>query len=135
MMIAKKSWAQDTPNMRDQMKKIMTDKKSRNAIEQKISSQLLQAIREKRATKKDQSGLEPVNINADKDGNLNVDIKADVTDSLISRIKALGGTIIFASKEYRSLRARINLSMVESIAAASEVRFVEPAAIPRLNGL
>ena len=126
--------AQDTLPTSGQLKEIMNEKKNRTAIEQKISSRLSQAIREmKSAAKKNLQVIEPVNVNADKEGNLKVDIKADVTDLLTERIKNIGAQIIFSSKEYHSIRARINLSMVEKIAAYPEVKFVEPASIPILN--
>ena len=56
-----------------------------------------------------------------------MDITADVSDALISRIEGIGGKIIFPSWQYHTIRAEVNLSMVETVAGYSEVKFIQPA--------
>lgn len=103
------------------------EKNSRTELEQKIDSRLLQAIREHRGEKNVNRDLEPVQVNADNRGNLQVDIKADITDNLLNKIKSLGGNILSSFPQYRTLRAQISLTMVETIAGYTEVKFIEPA--------
>src|SRR5215472_11271548 len=82
-----------------------TEKSSRTPTEQKIDSQLLQALRESRGRQMTAGvHLERANVNADNGGNLKVDIDADVTDDLITRIEGLGGQIIYPSWQYGTIR-------------------------------
>lgn len=115
----------------EQIGALLKEKGSRTATERKISSQLLQAIKEYSGDKEDQGvGLEPAQVGTDKDGNLVVDINAPVTDELLSSIKALGGKIIYPSKRYHAIRAQVPILMVKKIAAYEAVKFIKPAAVP-----
>jgi hypothetical protein len=78
--------------------------------------------------------LDPADVKADKLGNLDVDISADVTDELLVKLQKLGAKVIFPSAEYHTIRATVNLSMVKTIAAYTEVRFIEPAVQFRVVG-
>ena len=71
--------------------------------------------------------LEKANVNADAAGVLSVDISAKVSAALIAKIEALGGTVIFSSKQYGTLRAKVKLSAVETIAGYDDVTFIQPA--------
>ena len=134
ILLTHNAFAQTKPNTSRQIKLLIKEKKSRTAVEQKIDSRLLQALKQQQG-KKTGNGInaEPVDVNADSKGNLEVDITADVTDSLINRIKTAGGLIIYPSKQYHTIRAKINLSMVAKIAAYPEVKFIEPAAVAQLQ--
>jgi hypothetical protein len=110
---------------------LISEKQSRTPIERKIDSQLLQAVREYQGKKMAwKTELEPANVYADKNGNLDVDISATVSDQLLSNIKALGGVIIFPSVQYHTIRARVSITKVEKIAALEPVRFIQPAVLP-----
>ncbi|MEO6916144.1 MAG: hypothetical protein ABI151_11205 [Chitinophagaceae bacterium] len=109
----------------------MNEKKSRTAIQQKIDSRLLQAVKENRGEKK--TTPEPVNVGADKSGNLTVDIDTKVSDTLLDQIRSQGGTIISSFKEYDAIRVLINLCKIEAIAAIREVKFIKPAALAQTN--
>ncbi len=120
--------AQVTQQTLKQIELLQQEKRSRTPIEQKIDSRLLQAVREKLGQLMANGvQLEPANVNADHLGNLTVDITADVSDQLLVKIQQLGGNVIFPSAEYQTIRATINLSMVKTIAAYPEVKFIEPA--------
>src|SRR5205814_212278 len=95
---------------------------------QKIDSQLLQAIRESRGQQMAPGvHLDRANVKVDDAGRLEVDINTAVNDDLLSKIEGLGGEILYPSWEYKTVRARVNLSAVEAIAGLSEVRFIQPA--------
>ena len=114
----------------EQINLLLKEKGSRTAAERKISSQLLQAIKEYSGDKEARSrGLEPAQVRTDKDGNVMVDINAPVTDELLSSIKALGGKVIYPSKRYNTIRAQVPILMVEKIAACEAVTFIKPAAM------
>src|SRR5215471_10333969 len=112
----------------DQIVALEMEKSNRTPAEQKIDSQLLQALRESRGQKMaSAANLAPANVGSDSDGNVKVDIAADVTDDLIIRIESLGGQIIFPSWQYHTIRAQVSLANVETIAAYPEVTFIQPA--------
>ena len=124
--------AQLTPEGIRQIDKLEQEKNSRSATDKKISSQLLQAIRAHHGRDMaDSVKLQPPNVGIDSLGRLNVDINATVTDSLLANIKGLGGIIIFSSTQFHSMTAKVNLDIVEKIAAYAAVRFIKPAAIAR----
>lgn len=134
IILINKVSAQTRSKTSRQTELLIKEKNSRNAIEQKIDSRLLRAIRESQSKKTHPlMNTEPVNVNADSKGNLEVDIDADVTDLLINKIKNLGGLIIHASKQYRTIKAAVNLSMIEKIAGCTQVKFVAPAAVAQLD--
>lgn len=134
ILLTGNAFAQTKPTTSRQIELLIKEKKSRTAVEQKIDSRLLQALKQQQG-KKTGNGInaEPVNVNADSKGNLEVDMTADVTDSLINRIKNAGGQIIYPSKQYHTIRAKINLAIVAKIAAYPEVKFIEPAAVAQLQ--
>lgn len=99
-------------------------------VQRKIESQLLQGMREFRGQKMAANvTLAPVKLNADRKGLLKVDVSATVSDKLIARIKGLGGSIIYSSPGYNTIRAEINFSNVETIAGYPEVTFIQPAVL------
>ncbi len=117
----------------NQIEALLKEKNLRTPIEQKIDSRLLQAVRERIGQQMVKGlRLDPANVNADRLGNLEVDITAAVTDELLVKLDKLGAKIIFSSVEYHSIRATVNLSMVKAIAAYDEVRFVQPAVLYEL---
>jgi len=63
------------------------------------------------------------------------DIKANVTDSLLSTITANGGTIINQFPQYRAIRALIPITAVEVIAAHPDVQFIDIASEGRTRKL
>ncbi len=135
LLCVQQSRAQVNKETLRQIEALLQEKKLRTPAEQKIDSRLLQAVREKLGQQMANGiNLEPADVKADKLGNLDVDIRADVTDELLVKIEKLGGKIIFPSAEYHTLRATINLSMVKAIAAFPEVKFIEPAALMETVG-
>ena len=56
-----------------------------------------------------------------------VDIRADVTDAVLRRILALGGTVINSVPKYRAIRATLPIVAVEQLAALDAVDFIRPA--------
>jgi hypothetical protein len=118
-----------------QIQKLMAEKQARTPEERKISSQLLQAERAFRGVLMAKGvPLRPVNVHADASGNLEVDINAVVDGSLLDAIKSLGAGISFSSVQFHSIRARVNFTMLKTIAGLSGVKFIRPAEHPRLVG-
>src|SRR5438874_1026686 len=117
-----------SPETLEQIAALEAEKSSRTASEQKMDSQLLQAIRESRGQQMATGvHLDRANVNADDAGRLEVDISTAVNDDLLSKIEGLGGEIVYPSWEYKTVRARVSLSTIETIAGFPEVRFIQPA--------
>ncbi len=120
--------AQIQPATLRQIQSLLEEKDARTPVQRKIDSRLLQAFRESRGQKM-ASGvtLEAANVRAEKDGLVKLDIRAVVTDELLTKIEGAGGKIVYASPQYNTVRIQINLSKVEAVAAYPQVKFVEPA--------
>jgi len=112
-----------------QIEALMAEKAQRTTIQQKISSRLLQEARIRRGepiangVTTMRTGLEVVG----PDGLVEVDIKAQVSATVLQRINDVGGTVINSVPSYQAIRARVPLNSVEAIATLPEVRFIKPA--------
>ena len=114
-----------------QIQALLAEKASRTPAQQKMDSQLLQAVRESRGQPMAAGvSLAPVNLGTDASGRVAVDVavrSAATLDAVTGQIEALGGEIVFPSWEYRTIRARIDLSQAEALAGLADVTFVRPA--------
>ena len=134
-VLCNNAFAQIKPETLRQIGLLLDEKASRTPAQRKIQSQLLQAVRESRGQRMVVGvPLKPAKVHADTKGNLDVDISADVTDDLIKKIESLGGKIIYPSKEYHTIRATVNLSMIDIISGYPEVKSIEPAVRSRVVG-
>jgi hypothetical protein len=103
------------------------EKSRRTPIQQKIDSHLLYADKMRRGESVAEGvPTQRLNLDQDNQGRILVDIKADVSQSLLERIAALGGNVISSYPEYRAIQAGIPLSEIESVAAQKEVAFIQP---------
>lgn len=135
LMLFNKGFGQVKPETIRQIQSLLQEKESRTPAQKKMGSQLLQAVREYRGEQMAANvQLEPANVSTDNRGLVKVDISAKVNDALLARIKALGGQIIFPSKEYGSIRASVPFEVAEKIAADPDVKFIQPAVPYLLSG-
>ena len=112
-----------------QIAKLINEKQSRTPVERKISSQLLQAIRESKGQQMvDGVHLRQANVRTNASGMVSVDINATVSDALLAKIQSAGGKIIFASQKFHSVRVQASLVTAQAIAAYPEIKFIKPAA-------
>jgi hypothetical protein len=115
------------PEGQRQIAALIAEKNSRTPAQRKIASRLLQGVRESRGEQMTPGvKLEKVDLKL-VDGKVAVDITATVTDSLLTQIGQLGGTIIFPSVKWHAIRALVPLSAVETIAGYPEVKFIRTA--------
>ncbi len=56
-----------------------------------------------------------------------VDIRADVTPTVLARIQTLGGTVLSSVAKYRAIRARLPLIALEPLAKLEAVQSIRPA--------
>jgi hypothetical protein len=114
-----------------QIRALMQEKAARTPAQQRIDSHLLAAYRMSRGLPVAQgipvlpSVWKRVKLQA---GNVvKVDIRAEVSPTLLAALAKVGATIESAFPEYDAIRARIPLGAVENVASLAGVRFVEPA--------
>ena len=102
----------------------MAEKARRTPAQRKIGSVLLDAVRDP---------AEPRGLDVDDAGRVLLDITADVSESLLDRINALGGSVVDSVERYRAVRARLPTEALEALAAEDAVSRIEPADIAATN--
>ena len=100
---------------------LLVQKAQRTPVQQKLSSQLLDAWR----TGRDQRPA---------DTPVTVDIRADVTPMVLAHIRALGGTVLSSVPKYRAIRARLSLTALEPLATLDAVQSIRPADEAQTHG-
>jgi len=115
------------PSAARQVASLLQDKQSRTAAQKKISSKLIYTARMLQGlpAAPDVPSLE-TGVDVDADGNVLVDITADVTDSLLAQLKEQGASIYGSFPIYRSIRALVPVARLESIASLPDVIFIGP---------
>ena len=110
------------------------EKESRTPQQRKIDSQLLQAMRKRRDGEllPNVGGMR-TGVQIDNEGFTLVDIKAKVTEAVLARIRALGGSVISSFPQYDAIRASLPIDRLEELAAMPEVSFIRPAEEPITN--
>ncbi|MFP5039515.1 S8 family serine peptidase [Parasediminibacterium sp. JCM 36343] len=123
--------AQLKPSTAQQIEALLAEKKGRSGGEKKLSSQLLQLHRESQGKEMAKGvQLHKINLPAEKDGSVLVDIDAAVSSKLLKEIQLLGGKILFSSTKAHSIRATILPAQLVRLAALDSVHFVKAAFKP-----
>ena len=104
-----------------QIEELLAAKAQRTSAQRKVSSQLLDAAGESIDVRRQAKGA------ALAYEQVMVDIRADVSPAVLSRIQTLGGTVINSVPKYRAIRARLPIAAVEKLAALDAVQSIRPA--------
>jgi hypothetical protein len=99
-------------------------KDSRTPAQRKIDSQLLQEI--DRLKSAPEEGPRTA-VKIDRKQRALVDVRVEVTPAIQKSIRGLGGAIVSASSEYRSVVAWVPLLKLEALAADPSIRAIAPA--------
>ena len=102
----------------------MAEKARRTPEQRKIGSVLLDAARDPAV---------PRGLEVDDAGRVLVDITADVSQALLDRINALGGSVVDNVERYRMVRARLPMEALEALAAEDAVSRIDPADVAATN--
>ena len=132
---------------------ILEAKAQRTPAQRKLSSQLLDAtgsaqpsegvarrqaraasVKDEQAPTADVKDEQAPTIDVE-DEVVTVDIRADVTPAVLTRIRDLGGTVLSSVPKYRAIRARLPLSALEPLATLEAVRSIRPADQPITHSL
>lgn len=114
-----------------QIAAVQSEKNSRTPAQQKMDSHLIYGVRESSGT----FAVESVpklrsHVTSDARGRLKVDIRATINAALLQQIQSDGGQIIYSLPRENTIRALLPPNAIESIAARSDVRFIERARQP-----
>ena len=124
----KMSKSEPRPPTTEQSEAILGEKSLRTPAQQKISSRLLYAIKMYRGELESTEGpMRGSSVKVHADGTTMVDIKVQVTEEVLARIEALGGTVMSSFPQYQAVRARIPLDQIEALAEMPQVIFIRPA--------
>jgi hypothetical protein len=108
---------------------VMDEKSGRTPAQKKINSHLLYALYARRGESAQRgTPTGPFSFDIDARGRVLIDIRAEVTDDLLERVRAFGGEVTQSSVGYRSILARFPLDQIERLAALDAVKFIQPAA-------
>jgi hypothetical protein len=117
-----------------EIRSIEADKASRSSAQQKVSSQLLDALKQQTngAVAASAPNLKAEKLKSSGKGTL-VDIDATVSTPLLNSIKKAGGTIVNYHEDDHAIRAYIPLEKIEGIAAQPQINSIAPAAKASTN--
>ncbi len=110
-----------------QIQSLIDEKEARTPAQKKMDSQLWYAIKMGRGesiTSEVPTLLVDVNKNAA--GKVPVDIRSEITNELLNKIKSVGGEVQFISQMYKRVSALVPLQSLEQIAALAEVKVIYP---------
>ena len=116
-----------------QIEALLARKAQRTPSQRKVSSQLLDAGRKP----SEGTAAEARKGTAETDtpeGLMTVDIRADVTPEVLSRIRDLGGVVVNSVPRYRSIRAQLPPAAVEPLAKLDAIRTIRPGDRARTRG-
>jgi hypothetical protein len=110
-----------------QIAALMAEKAARTPAQKKMDSRLIYAAKMARG-EPIAAGVETLDVDIPSAGGerVFVDITAEVSPFFLTKLKELGGELLIAHPRYRSVRAEVNLSSVEAIAALPEVINIRP---------
>ena len=120
-----------------QIKAMLTTKAQRMSAQRKVSSQLPDAAVSSQQPPASAVSARQQAAAADavaEPERVMVDIRADVTPAVLTRIRELGGTVITSVPKYQAIRAQLPLRTVEMLAGLDAIRTIRPADEARTRG-
>ncbi|MBI3881513.1 MAG: S8 family serine peptidase [Verrucomicrobia bacterium] len=119
-----------------QIEALHQEKLARTPAQQKLDSQLIYGAKGARG-ELIAAGITNLQVDLQfaPDGRVLVDLDALVSDSLLAQIQSGGGQVLHSSPRYQSIRALVPVTLVETLAARADVRFIRRAALARTNRL
>ena len=116
-----------------QLEQIYSEKSTRTAAQQKLSTPLVYAVRElaQDLVMRNLPRIRSV-FQKDRSDRIEVDVKTAVTAELLKAIEDEGGLVVSSFPQYRAVRAYLPVSSLERIAERGEVKHIRPAAQPEI---
>src|SRR5215213_1274207 len=116
-----------SPEAMAQIEALINEKESRTGTQTKIDSQLIYELK-MRNGQSVADGVQSVetDLSYTPRGAVELDIKGEISDSLLNQLMANGAQIITSVPGEKSVRVSVSIDRVESIAALPDVIFVQP---------
>lgn len=117
------------PEALQQIAALQAAQAARTPTQQKIDSNLLRAAQQRApatAAAAAATKLRIAGVEIDAQSTTVIDLRADVNDALLARVRALGGTVSYHDAALRTVVARVPLGAIEALAALPQVHFVVP---------
>ncbi|WP_228370692.1 S8 family peptidase [Candidatus Korobacter versatilis] len=108
-----------------QIKSLLDEKRSRNAAQRKMTSNVLYTSRMLRGLPV-ATGIKYLDtgIDLDQKNRIAVDISATVSEDLLNRLSKTGAAVLYSNAKYHAIRAMIPADRAEEIAGWNEVRSI-----------
>ncbi len=118
---------QISASVRQQIAALMQEKATRSAGRRKMDSRLIYGIKMERGEQiADGVDTLDVQLPRDEQGQVIVDITANVSKQFLIKLKQVGASVIVSYPQYRSIRVETPLSVVDTIANFPEVIHIQP---------
>ncbi len=125
--------AQDRPTIApealQQIAALQAAQAARTPTQHNIDSNLVRAVQQRApatAAAAAATKLRIAGVEVDAQSTTAIDLRADVNEALLARVRALGGTISYHDAALRTVVARVPLGAIEALAALPQVHFVVP---------
>ena len=115
-------------NALKQISAFVREKSTRSLLHRKLDSALVYKLKAGRQqfALPDNAAWKP-HLKYAADGRVLVDIKAEVTEKLLGKIKQSGGSVLHSHSRYKTIRALVPLNQIENLAASQEVTQIRQA--------
>jgi hypothetical protein len=117
-----------SPGALQQIQALQQEKASRPALHRKLDSQFVYQLKQNRgqAIAQGVTRLRP-DVKLVADGQVLVDMDAQVTETLLRQIEQSGGKVINSFPQYQAVRAWVPLGQLENLAGLAKVKYIRRA--------
>jgi subtilase family protein len=115
-----------SPGAMAQIEALIREKDSRTGAQRKMDSQLIYALKMRRGAMIAE-GVRTLetNIPYNNQGKMTLDLKAKVSDDLLTQLQSYGADIISSVPEHNSIRIQGAMNQIEAIAALPDVMYIQ----------
>lgn len=114
------------PEVLAKIEELRAEKMARTPIEQKFDSNLLHEFKKRKGEARGAVLEMNTGVRVASDETTVVEIRADVTDTLLAQLNGVNAQIKAVVPEYRSVTARVPMDSLENLAALNEVHLIMP---------
>ncbi|MFL6216148.1 MAG: HYR domain-containing protein [Blastocatellia bacterium] len=116
-----------SPEAWQQIEALIAEKESRTGVQTKLDSQLIYELKMQNGQPV-ANGVQAVETDLEytDTGRVALDVKANVSDGLLSQLRGLGAQVVNVVAAEKSLRINADINQVEAIASLPDVIFIQP---------
>jgi hypothetical protein len=115
-----------SPEALAQIEALIREKESRTGAQRKMDSQLIYELKMRRGEMiADGVRTLETDVQYNNQGKMILDIKAEVSDALLNRLKIYGAEVVNSVPEHNSIRIQGAMNQIEAIAALPDVIYIQ----------